>query len=249
MWRAQKYLAAAGLGSRRKCEALIVAGRVTVDGQPATLGTKVDPDAGRVEVDGSAVNVPARKYYVALNKPSGYLVAKSDARGRSTVMDLLLSLPYAALLNPVGRLDSETEGLLLLTNDGELAHRLTHPSYEVKKTYEVITSKQPTGEQLQALRQGFVLDGRTTAPAEADVIGKRRAVRSNAGGRTWTVRLTIHEGRNRQVRRMFKHLGLPVLALRRTAIGPVCLGSLPRGAHRDLRKEDISMLERAVGLP
>lgn len=272
-WRVQRYLAAAGLGSRRSCEDLISAGRVKVDGRPATLGIKVDPEASRVELDGQQVTLRPRKYYLALHKPAGYIVTKSDPRGRRTVMGLLRSLPYATLLNPVGRLDMDTEGLLLLTNDGELAHRLTHPSYEIQKTYEVTTNRKPTARQLEALRHGFNLDGRMTAPGEAHIVGggweeRQRlrapvrgqesvgaaslrtepALRSTIGGRYWTVRLTIHEGRNRQIRRMFEQLGLPVLHLRRIAIGPVALGALPRAAHRSLTTKEVAELKGIAGL-
>lgn len=273
-WRLQRYLAAAGLGSRRSCEALIASGRVLVDGQPAILGTKVDAEASRVEVDGRPVEIPRRNYYVALHKPAGCIVTKSDPQRRNTVMSLLRSLPYASLLNPVGRLDMATEGLLLLTNDGALAYRLTHPSYEVKKTYEVTTNSEPSARQVQALCEGFLLDGRMTAPARAEIIGggrrrndgqrqmlegekgvagrriaARSADRQSAQGGRWRVRLVIHEGRNRQIRRMFEHLGLPVLNLRRAAIGPIGLGHLSSGGHRSLTRKEVLELKRSVGLP
>jgi len=272
LWRVQRYLAAAGLGSRRSCEALVAAGRVKVDGQPAALGTKVDPDSSRVEVDGQPVELPSRKYYLALNKPLGYVVTKSDPEKRNTVMALLSSLPYSNLLNPVGRLDMDTEGLLLLTNDGDLAHRLTHPSYEVKKTYEAVIGKCPTAQQLEALRRGFLLDGRMTAPTEVRLMGSgeekdkrgrilfgggqvRRSRQSNASrsrsepsSSRHVVRLTIHEGRKRQVRRMFQHLGLPVLNLRRISIGPLSLGRLKKGAYRALTPKEVLELRRSAGL-
>ena len=174
-------------------------------------------------------------------------------------MDLLSSLPYVALLNPVGRLDKETAGLLLLTDDGELAHRLAHPSYEVKKTYQVTTNQRPTAQQLRSLRRGFVLDGQMTAPAEAELLAADDSEtpkgRSAGGDRqdcgshqSYTVRFTIHEGRKRQIRRMFKRLGLPVLNLRRTAIGPILLGNLPEGAFRTLNEQEIRALKEPVGL-
>lgn len=244
-----------------------------VEGRPATLGANVDPELSQVEVDGQVVILTLQKYYLAFNKPLGYLVTKSDPQRRRTVMNLLNSLPYAALLNPVGRLDKDTEGLLLLTNDGELAHRLTHPSYEIKKIYEVTTNKKPTSRQLQTLRHGFVLDGRMTFPAEVIIVEAdsqerrkcslpvkgKQAVRVDSaknkqepkpsfGGKRWTVRLTIHEGRNRQIRRMFEHVHLPVINLRRIAIGPISLGNLKSGAHRHLTESEVQELKRGVNL-
>jgi len=192
-------------------------------------------------LDGKPVAPVEEKYYLLLNKPAGYTVTKADPHVKKTVLDLLEGVPFAGLLNPVGRLDKDTEGLLLLTNDGPLAHRLTHPSFEVPRTYEATVDRKPREEQLEALRRGVRLEEGMSAPCEAEVtrIGKGHAV----------VEITLHEGRKRQVRRMFAGVGLPVLHLRRIRLGPLRLGGLSLGRWRALSPGEVQQLRAAVGLP
>ncbi|HEX6073834.1 MAG TPA: pseudouridine synthase [Micromonosporaceae bacterium] len=236
--RLQKVLAAAGLGSRRACEELIAAGRVTVDGQIATLGAKVDPRTAVVHVDGTRVVTDDRQVYLAVNKPRGVLSAMSDDRGRRTVADLVDDLPRRVF--HVGRLDADSEGLLLLTNDGDLAHRLTHPSYGVPKTYlcEVAGPVQRFVER--TLLAGIELED---GPVKADRFRVVDTVAPRA-----LVEVVIHEGRNRIVRRMLEAVGHPVRRLVRTGIGPVRLGDLRPGAYRRLGAAEVGALYRAVGL-
>ncbi len=237
--RLQKLLARAGYGSRRAAEAVIAAGRVTVDGAVATLGTRADPARQRIEVDGTPLAMPSGTSTIALHKPAGYVVTAQDERGRATVYALLPGAPPD--LRYVGRLDRDTEGLLLLTTDGELAHRLTHPRWGVDKVYEAtLDGPPPPTDALDALRRGVALADGRTAPASVEVVcaGQRRSV----------VRLTIHEGRNRQVRRMFEAVGSRVARLVRTDFGPVHLGSLPRGVARPLDPDELARLRAAVDL-
>jgi len=191
-----------------------------------------------VRVAGRAVAPIAEKYYVLLNKPAGYTVTKRDPHAKKTVMDLLRHLPYAHLLNPVGRLDRDTSGLLLLSNDGDLAHRLTHPSFEVHKTYLATVARPPSPEQLRRLEAGVWLGGGMTAPAKARVVkqGKKHTV----------VEITLHEGRKRQVRVMFAAVGLPLLALRRVAFGPLRLGNLDTGRCRPLKQHEVKALRQVA---
>jgi 23S rRNA pseudouridine2605 synthase len=236
--RLQKVLASAGLGSRRGCEELIAAGRVTVDGRVATLGAKVDPRSAVVHVDGSRVVIDDRQVYLAVNKPPGVLSAMSDDRGRRTVADLVDDLPQRVF--HVGRLDADSEGLLLLTNDGDLAHRLAHPSYGVPKTYLCEVSGPVPRSVERALLAGIDLDD---GPARADRFRVVDTVPPRA-----LVELVIHEGRNRIVRRMLETVGHPVRRLVRTGIGPIRLGDLRPGRHRRLSRTEVSELYRMVGL-
>ena len=229
--RLQKVLAAAGLGSRRACEELIAEGRVTVDGRVATLGQRVDPDAARVEVDGVPVSVRPGLVYYLLNKPAGVVATASDPQGRPTVVELV---PPEPRVFSVGRLDADTEGLLLLTNDGDLAHRLTHPSFGVEKEYLAEVEGTPSPGQLRRLRQGVALDDGTTAPARASLVPPRG------------IRLVIHEGRNRQVRRMCEAIGHPVVRLVRTRLGPLTDRSLGPGQWRRLSTSELRALEEAA---
>jgi 23S rRNA pseudouridine2605 synthase len=237
--RLQKVLAAAGLGSRRACEELIAAGRVTVNGEVVReRGVRVDPSAAVVQVDGARINVRADLVYLALNKPRGVLSAMSDARGRPTVGDYVAERPER--LFHVGRLDGDSEGLLLLTNDGELAHRLTHPSYSVEKTYLAdVPGPIPRGLG-KRLRSGLELDDGWVA-----VDGFR--VVDAAGGRA-LVEVILHEGRKHLVRRLLAASGHPVSRLVRTAIGPVRLGHLRAGTVRRLSQKEIGALYRLAGL-
>ncbi len=229
--RLQKVLARVGVGSRRTCEDLIANGRVSVDGQVAVLGRRVDPDTALIEVDGAPIGVRPGLVHYLLNKPVDVLATADDPQGRPTVVGLV---PDDPRVFPVGRLDADTEGLLLLTNDGELTHRLTHPSYGVEKEYVVEVRGEPTRAVLRRLREGIELIDGPTAPARAALLDAS------------VVRLTIHEGRNRQVRRMCEAVGHPVVRLVRTRIGPIADRSLAPGDYRALRVEEIRALEVAV---
>jgi 23S rRNA pseudouridine2605 synthase len=227
--RLQKVLALAGFGSRRHCEELIEAGRVLVNGRPARLGLRVDPERDVVRVDGATVPTASGRVYLAVHKPPGMLSAMSDARGRPCVGDLVRE--QGTGLHHVGRLDADSEGLLLVTNDGVLSHRLSHPSYGVPKRY------------LAAIEAASVR-GLTRGPARAD----RATVVDRAAGQT-LVELEIHEGRNRIVRRMFESLGYPVQRLVRTAIGPIRLGELRPGRVRHLNAAEVRALYASVDKP
>jgi 23S rRNA pseudouridine2605 synthase len=229
--RLQKILAQAGLGSRRACEELIATGRVRLNGEVATLGTRADPEHDTIEVDGAIVGVRPGLVHYLLNKPAGVFTTASDTHGRPTVVDLL---PEAPRVYPVGRLDADTEGLLLLTNDGELAHRLTHPSFGVEKEYLAEVEGTPSRGALRRLREGVELEDGPTAPAKASLMGEH------------TLRLTIHEGRNRQVRRMCAAVGHPVVRLVRVRIGPLADRRLAPGEWRTLTQREVRDLERAV---
>jgi 23S rRNA pseudouridine2605 synthase len=232
--RLQKVLAAVGLGSRRACEELIAEGRVTVDGEVAILGRRVDPEAARVEVDGVPISVRPGLVHYLLNKPAGVVTTASDPQGRPTVLDLV---PPEPRVFPVGRLDAATEGLLLLTNDGDLTHRLTHPSFGVEKEYLAEVETPPTRGELRRLREGVELEDGRTAPARVTLVPPR------------AVRLVIHEGRNRQVRRMLDAVGHPVLRLVRTRIGPLTDRRLRPGEWRPLTPAEVRDLESAVARP
>ena len=232
--RLQKVLARVGIGSRRVCEDLIAEGRVLVDGEMAVLGRRVDPETALIEVDGAPVGVRPDLVHYVLNKPAGVVTTADDPQGRPTVVGLV---PDAPRVFPVGRLDVDTEGLLLLTNDGELAHRLTHPSYGVEKEYVAEVEGLPTRAVLRRLREGVELDDGPTAPARATLVDPS------------VVRLTIHEGRNRQVRRMCEAVGHSVVRLIRTRIGPLADRSLAPGAWRELTGAEVRSLQRAVAEP
>jgi 23S rRNA pseudouridine2605 synthase len=241
--RLQKVLAHAGIASRRHAEGLMAAGRVTVNGQPVRqLGTRVDPAHDEIRVDGRLLRAPDRPVYILLHKPVGPVTTASDPQGRQTVLDLLPDDLRGRRIYPVGRLDRDTEGLLLLTNDGDLALRLTHPRYALTKEYHALVAGVPTHAALDRLRGGLLMpgDARPTAPARSWLLRRE-------GDAAW-VALELHEGRNRQVRRMFEEIGYPVRALRRVRIGPLALGKLPRGDWRELRAEELAALRRAVGL-
>ena len=230
--RLQAYLARAGAApSRRKAEALSVAGRVAVNGKPATLGASVSPEEDAVLLDGRSVALPEVHTYLALNKPAGYLTTLDDELDRPAVSDLMPPVPG---LVPVGRLDARTTGLLLLTNDGPLAHRITHPSSGVEKEYE-LTLKNPVPEKaLVALAAGPTLeDGRMLPPKLTDL---------RTTPQTTTLRLTIHEGRNRIIRRASAAVGLDLLDLARVRVGPVRLGDLPPGRTRKLTAREVALL-------
>lgn len=237
MERLQKVLAAAGLGSRRRCEDLIREGRVHVNGALAQIGVSVDPAVDRVDVDGKPVGRRAlrKRVYVMLNKPCDYVSTVKDQAGRPTVMELVGSVEERIF--PVGRLDRDTEGLLLLTNDGDFTYALTHPSHGVEKVYvATVNGGPPADEALDKLRSGVLLEDGLTAPAR---------VRRLSDG---AIEIGIREGRNRQVRRMFAHLGHPVLTLRRVRFGPLQLGKLPLGSFRHLMRNEVERLLKAAGV-
>ena len=236
--RLQKILARAGVGSRRRAEQLIAAGRVRVDGEVAQLGQRADARAVQITIDGTPVGAPPPPVTLMLHKPAGVMVTASDERGRRTVFDLIADAP--STLRYVGRLDRDTEGLLLLTTDGELAHRVSHPRYRVDKVYEAEVERAPSAKALALLRGGVELQDGRTAPADIAVI-------EGDDGRA-TVRLVIHEGRKRQVRRMLAAAGHPVRRLRRVALGPLKLGDLQAGAARPLEPDEERALRALVGL-
>ena len=232
--RLQKVLARVGIGSRRVCEDLIAEGRVLVDGEVAVLGRRVDVETALIELDGAPIGVRPDLVHYLLNKPAGVVTTADDPHGRPTVVGLV---PTEPRVFPVGRLDFDTEGLLLLTNDGELAHRLTHPSFGVEKEYVAELQGSPSRAALRRLREGIQLDDGVTAQARAALLEPS------------VLRLTIHEGRNRQVRRMCDAIGHPVVRLIRTRIGPLADRSLAPGAWRDLTGDELRSLQRAVAGP
>lgn len=235
--RLQRALARAGFGSRRACEALIATGRVAIDGQTATLGDRVDPMRQTVTVDGARISVDPELRYFALHKPVGVTTTLADPHAER---DLTGFLPSGARVYPVGRLDRDSEGLLILTNDGDLANALTHPRHGVEKEYLAEVEGEPTAQHLAHLRRGVALDD---GPAKA--LAARTV--AAAGGRG-AVRLVLAEGRKREVRRMLAAVGLPVLRLVRLRVGSLRLGDLPPGAVRELAPDEVTALYRAAGL-
>jgi 23S rRNA pseudouridine2605 synthase len=236
--RIQKILARAGLGSRRACEELIEAGRVSVNGKVAVLGNKADPQTDRILVDGRLVQPAEPLKYVALYKPRGVLSTVDAPDRRSTVRDLVGD---PERLYPVGRLDVDSEGLVLLTNDGEMANRLTHPRYEHEKEYRVLVARRPDEAQLAAWRHGVVLeDGHRTAPAQVRF--------ESAFGKGAWLRVVLKEGRKRQIRETGSQIGLPVVRIIRIRIGSLTLGALKPGQSRRLTDEELKELKKLVKL-
>jgi len=223
--RIQKYIASCGVTSRRKAEELILQGRVKLNGEVVnTLGVKIDPGNDKVYVDDKLITPPKRNYYIMLNKPKGYVTTVKDQFDRPTVLDLVGDIN--ARLHPVGRLDYDTSGLIFLTNDGEFTYRVTHPKNKIKKVYIAKISGIISKEDIEKLKRGIVIDGYKTSPAKVEVL--------KIGKNTSEVKITIHEGKNRQVRKMFESLSYNVLSLKRIAIGNVTLGNLPEGKWRHL---------------
>ncbi len=232
--RLQKYLALCSVASRRASEDIILSGRVSVNGKTVTeLGTKVS-DGDTVCVDGKEIIMDNKKVYIMLNKPAGCVTTVSDDRGRQTVMEYVADIPER--IYPVGRLDYNTEGLIFLTNDGDLAYSLTHPKYEKIKVYEVLVKGIVLHGAVDRLMRGVYIDGKKTAPAEAEVIEHRR--------NTSLVRICIHEGRNRQIRKMCDAVGHSVIALRRVAVDGIELGNLEVGKWRHLTRTEVERLRR-----
>lgn len=229
--RLQKVLSRVGFGSRRTCEELILEGKVKVNGQEAQLGCRVEVERDLVTVDGVPIGVRPDFVYYLLNKPAGVVTTAEDPQGRPTVVEIV---PADPRVFPVGRLDSDTEGLLILTNNGELTHRLTHPSFGVEKEYIAVVEGNPSRSSLRSLREGIELEDGKTSPAKVALIEEG------------TIRFTIHEGRNRQVRRMCSAVGHHVKRLIRTRIGPLSDRSLSPGEWRELTMAEIRSLERAV---
>ena len=229
--RLQKVLARTGFGSRRVCENLIAERRVRVNGEVADLGRRVEVATDLVEVDGVPIGVREGLVYYLLHKPRGVVTTASDPQGRPVVVDLVPSSPRVF---PVGRLDTDTEGLLLLTNDGQLAHRLTHPSFGVEKEYLAEVSGTPTPAAVRRLREGVELDDGPTAPAKVALVAPNG------------LRIVIHEGRNRQVRRMCEAVGHPVVRLVRTRVGVLVDRALKPGEWRPLETSEVRALEKAV---
>jgi pseudouridine synthase len=237
--RLQKILSTAGVASRRLSEELIVQGRVSVNGKTVTtLGTKADPSVDEIKVDGRRIKVEQRRRYILLNKPRGYITTRSDPQGRPTVMDLMKGV--REYVYPVGRLDYDTEGLLILTNDGDLAARLTHPRHEVDKVYEARVKGVPDEHTLERLAKGVTIEGRRTSPAK---VRASEPFVKGAGEQT-VIEITIHEGRQRQVRQMFDSVGHPVVRLKRVKIGPIEDPQIPLGHWRELTPKEISLLQR-----
>jgi len=232
-------LAEAGIASRRRCKELVSAGRVQVDGQIAiSQGVQIDPEKDAIEVDGKRVLLDVEKVYILLNKPAGYLSTTADLRGRKTIMDLLPST--GKRIYPVGRLDKDTEGLILITNDGDLTYQLTHPKHHVDKVYLVWVAGEPTDESLDRLRRGVMLEDGMTAPAVVE--------RQNCRGKSETpsyscLRITIYEGRKRQIRRMCAAIGHKVQRLKRIQVGPIHLGDLRPGGYRHLSQAEIEAIK------
>jgi 23S rRNA pseudouridine2605 synthase len=230
--RLQAFLARAGAApSRRKAEAPILAGRVKVNGKTATLGATVTPE-DEIELDSQPVRLPESNIHLALNKPAGYLTAMNDDRGRPTVAHLMPEVPG---LVPAGRLDAATTGLLILTNDGPLAHRITHPSSEIEKEYRLTLQNPVPNDALKSLATGPTLEDGKMHPPEISNL--------NRSSETTTLDLTIHEGRNRIIRRACLAVGLAFISLHRTRVGPVTLGDLPAGAYRALTPEELKTLQ------
>lgn len=230
MERLQKYMAGCGVASRRKCEDIILQGRVKVNGKIVReLGYKIDPSKDKVEVDDKVIKKEKNKIYVMLNKPEGYVSTADDQFGRPTILDLVKGVKER--IYPVGRLDYDTEGLILLTNDGDFTYRMTHPAHEIDKVYCALVKGVPNEEELDRLRKGIRLENYLTSPAEVITLEKYK--------NTALLQISIHEGRNRQVRKMCEAVGHPVIKLKRTAIGDLRLRNLEKGKWRYLTKREL----------
>ena len=235
MVRLQKYLAGCGVASRRKSEDIIRSGRVSVNGEVVReMGVQIDEENDVITLDGSVVKPEKKMVYVMLNKPAGFVTTASDEKGRQTVMDLVADIPVR--IYPVGRLDYDTEGLLLMTNDGDLTYKITHPKNNVEKTYVAEVAGNMNMGTITSLRNGVYIDGVRTSPAKVEVLGA-----TQLGTK---MEITIHEGRNRQVRRMFEAVGCKVKRLKRTKEAGLNLGHVPLGRWRKLTESEVNMLKK-----
>ena len=231
--RLQKFIAECGIASRRNAEKMIESGRVYVNGELVDyMGCVIDPDSDVVEVDGRVIKTESKKYYIMLHKPKNYVTTVSDDLGRPTVMELVRDI--SARIYPVGRLDFDTSGLLIMTNDGDFANILTHPKHSVNKTYIARIDRPLSEDELERLQRGIDLDGVKTAPAKAENIKRPQ--------KGYEVKITIHEGRNRQVRRMLDAVGVNVMSLKRISVGSLTLGNLPEGKWRKLADAEVNKL-------
>lgn len=237
--RLQKYLSACGIASRRKAEELIAAGKVKVNGRVAQIGDKIDPGRDTVTVLGERVRRTEQNVYYMLYKPRGYLTTMSDDRGRKCVPELLRDVPQR--IYPIGRLDKDSEGLLLLTNDGAFANLMMHPAHHIPKHYRVTVRPGVSDEQIGQMEEGMVIDGYRTAPTKVKVLERQE-------GRV-VLEIVLYEGRNRQIRKMCEQLGLEVARLKRTAMGPVRLGMLPQGQYRELTAQEVEKLRVLANRP
>lgn len=234
--RINKYMAECGVASRRACDEMILEGRVKVNGKKIdTPGLEINEFNDAVTLDGRRITLVSKKYYIMLHKPKGYVTTVKDDKGRKTVMELI---KIRSRLYPVGRLDYDTEGLLLLTNDGQLAYALTHPSHEVPKTYIAKIKGKISDTEVRQLRKGVEIDGKMTLPAVVKII--------DTDDEFSRVEVTIKEGRNHQIKKMFEVVGKEVVFLKRTAIGPLKLGGLGRGEYKNLTSKEIEILKAIV---
>jgi len=243
--RLQKILSTAGIASRRAAETLIAQGRVSVNNVTVLeLGSKADPDTDDIRVDGRRVKPAARRRYFLLNKPKGFISTRSDPQKRPTVIDILARHGIRDYVYPVGRLDYESEGLLILTSDGDLAAQLTHPSHGVGREYEVRVLGVPDDHEIERIARGVVIDGRRTAPAD---VQRTKIIESPSGRVETLLSIVIHEGRNRQVRKMCESIGHPVARLRRVSIGPIADARLRPGDFRELSPAEVAALRKLAG--
>ncbi|MCH2523631.1 MAG: rRNA pseudouridine synthase [Dehalococcoidia bacterium] len=236
--RLQKILSKCGYGSRRSCEELILEGRVSIDGQIATLGMKANPLEQSILLDGQLIAYPSEDTTIIMNKPNGFIVSTKDENGIPTIYNLLPYKPNT--LRYAGRLDVNTEGLLLFSTDGELIYRLTHPKFEIKKVYEVVIEGRLSKNAQTQIKHGINLDGTLTKPADVKI--------TRESNERSVVEITIHEGRNHQVRRMFDAIGITIFHLRRISIGPLNLGAMKRGKYKVLSKSELEKLRTTVGI-
>lgn len=231
--RLQKFLSQCGIASRRKAEEMIKAGRITINGKVVTsMGIKIVPGKESVSCDGRKISLPEENIYILLNKPKGYVTTLSDPQGRPVVTSLVNDIKERVF--PVGRLDLDTEGALILTNDGSLAQKIQHPRHETNKTYEALVQGHPGQSKISQLEKGVIIEDKKTAPAKITVLKHLQ--------RQTLVKITIHEGRKRQVKKMFEFIGNPVISLKRIAYGKLFLGKLPVGKHKILNSKDLKKI-------
>lgn len=232
--RLQKFLAHGGVGSRRKCEEYIVEGKVKVNGKVIKeLGYKIDLKSDSIEFENKKINIDQKKIYILLNKPKGYITTVKDQFNRKVILDLISEIDER--IYPVGRLDYDTEGLILLTNDGKLTYKLTHPKFEINKEYIALIRGIPSSKEINRFKKGLQIEDYTTSPAEFEIIKLK--------GSNTMVRIVIHEGRNRQIRKMCDKIGHPVISLKRIKIGKIGIGNLSLGHWRYLDKNEINYLK------